>query len=320
VLELANPELEYATRQAELDLRAEEAALRDLPARLEIERLTEEGALLALAAECRRLAVAARADRELEAAGAVPALTRDQSTADTEGCTARHGLAARRLERLRASATTRIAAQQARVDSLRALHLLRRRQVEALVVLAGNRGVLEDVPVEVGQRVAIGTTLAKVAPPDRLKAVLRIGEGEAQDLAPGLRAAIDLRTGKATGSVVRVEPAVRGGTVTVDVALEGPLPPGARSALSVDGVIDLDRAADVLLVGRPMTGEPSPRPGAQVALYRLDREGTTASRAEVTLGRASATAVEVLSGLAAGDRVILSDMSAWDAFPQIRFQ
>ncbi len=320
VIELVNLELEYAARQAELDFRAEEAALRDLPARLELERLGDESALVELADRCRRLGVTAGADRALDEHGAVPALARRESEAEATTCGTRLDLARRRLDRLRQSESTRLAAQRARAESLRGVAELRRRQVEALVVKAGRAGVLQDVAVEVGQRVAPGTTLAKVAPPDRLKAVLKVSEGEARDLAPGLRAMVDYRTGKVAGKVARVEPAVRGGTVTVEVTLENSQPPGARSDLSVDALIDFERIDDALVVGRPAASDGGGAPGQRLSLFRIDADGNTATRTEVALGRASSLLVEITGGLAPGDRVIVSDMTGWQSVRQIRLR
>src|SRR6185436_14742274 len=193
---------------------------------------------------------------------------------------------------------------------------LRRQQLASLKVRPGLAGVLQQVGVEVGQQVTPGTNLARVAQPDRLKAVIRVPETQARDLALGQPAAIDTRNGIVAGRVARVDPAAQNGTVTVDVSLEGPLPRGARPDLTVDGTIDIDRLTDVLYVGRPAQG---PVEG-QSTLFRLEPDGVHASSVPVRLGRASVTLIEVLDGLAPGDQVVLSDTSAWEKADRIRIE
>ncbi|HLB84897.1 MAG TPA: HlyD family efflux transporter periplasmic adaptor subunit [Steroidobacteraceae bacterium] len=182
-------------------------------------------------------------------------------------------------------------------------------------VRAGMHGVLEQVPVEVGQQVQPGTNLVRVADPTRLKAELRIAETQARDLTIGQIASVDTRNGFIPGKVIRIDPAAQNGTVTVDVALEGPLPRGARPDLSVDGTIELERLDNVLFVGRPAFGQEQ----STVGLFKLDATGE-ATRAQVQLGRSSVNTIEVLGGLAEGDQVVLSDMSAWDQFERIRLR
>ncbi|HZI95244.1 MAG TPA: HlyD family efflux transporter periplasmic adaptor subunit, partial [Patescibacteria group bacterium] len=186
--------------------------------------------------------------------------------------------------------------------------------VESLKVRSGSDGVLQQLPVEVGQRIPAGTILAKVAEPGRLKAEVRIAETQAPDITLGQVASIDTRNGIVPGRVVRIDPASENGTVKVDVALEGPLPKGARPDLSVDGTIELERLTDILYVGRPAFGQEK----STVGLFRLEPGGGSAVRAQVKLGRSSVNTVEILEGLKEGDQVILSDMSAWDAFDRVR--
>jgi multidrug efflux pump subunit AcrA (membrane-fusion protein) len=193
--------------------------------------------------------------------------------------------------------------------------------VEALRVRAGSAGVLEELSLQVGQSVAPGALLAKVARPDRLKAEVKVPETQAKDVVVGQRALVDTRngdprTGVVAGRVARIDPAAQAGTVKVDVALDGPLPPGARPDLSVEGTIEIERLESVLYVGRPALGQPS----STVSLWRLDEAGETAERVTVELGRASVKTIEIVKGLAEGDRVILSDMSQWDAFDRVRLK
>ena len=206
------------------------------------------------------------------------------------------------------------AAQQSRVDNLEAVYDLRKRQVDALKVKAGMEGVLQEVPVSVGQRVTAGTTLARVARPDQLKAQLRIPETQAKDVRVGQQASIDTRNGVVAGNVSRVAPSVQDGTVLVDVALLPPLPQGARTDLSVDGTIEIERLQNVLYVGRPAYGQAD----AKVEMFKLIDGGKEAVRVPVKLGRSSVNTIEILSGLKPGDQVILSDTSAQDGFDRIR--
>ena len=204
--------------------------------------------------------------------------------------------------------------QQAEVEQRRAQARLRRSQFEGLRVRAGLAGVLQLVPVEVGQQVTPGTNLARVARPDRLKAVIRVPETQARDVVPGQKAVVDTRNGVVNARVVRVDPAVQNGTVTVDLTLVGELPRGARPDLTVDGTIELERLSDALHVGRPAMGQPQ----STVGLFRLVKGTSEATRVRVRLGQASVSTIEIVEGLEVGDEVILSDTSAWDSADRIR--
>jgi len=214
------------------------------------------------------------------------------------------------------SRTAQIASKGATVARYRAALELRRRQLAALTVRAGRAGILLEVPVEVGQEVSPGENLARVADPRELQAVLRIAEAQARDVEPGQPALVDTRNGVVEGVVSRVDPAVRDGTVAVDIRLEGELPRGTRPDLSVDGTIELDRIQDTLHVGRPAYGQP----GSTVGLFRITSDGETAMRVPVELGRASVNRIEVLDGLGEGDEIVLSDTSAWDTWDQVRLR
>jgi HlyD family secretion protein len=206
--------------------------------------------------------------------------------------------------------------QQTQVEQAQALARLKHKQLDQLNVRAGIDGVLQEVPVEVGQQVTAGTVLARVAQPLRLKAQLKVAETQAKDVLLGQKASIDTHNGVVPGHVMRIDPAVQNGTVTVDVALDGPLPQGARPDLSVEGTIQIERLQDVLYVGRPVHGEPD----STVGLFKIVGDGSEAVRVPVKLGRASVNSVEILGGLQAGDQVILSDMSAWDNFDRVRLK
>ena len=206
-----------------------------------------------------------------------------------------------------------LSVQEAQVGRLRAVADFQRGLVDAMVVRAGADGVLQELPLEVGQWAISGATLAKVVQPERLKAVLRIPETQARDLSIGQSAAIDTRNGIVKGHVVRIDPAAQNGTVTVDVTLDGDLPRGARPDLSVDGTIEIERLNNVLNVGRPAYGQAN----STVGLFRVLPGGSEAERVQVQLGRSSVNRIEVLRGLAPGDIVILSDMSRWDAVDRV---
>ena len=241
-------------------------------------------------------------------------LTLKQSQARAQELETRYELEQERLQIETESVEAQLAVEQADVESLKTLWQLRLDQVADLKVRAGIAGVLQQVPLDEGQRVTTGTNLARVGDPSVLKAELRIAETQAKDIQIGQPAEIDTRNGVIPGHVVRIDPAVENGTVTVDVTLDGPLPKGARPDLTVDGTIELDRLDDVIYVGRPVFGQEN----SVVSLFRLDVEGDEAQRVTVGLGRASVNTIEVREGLTPGDRVVLSDMSAWDAFDRVR--
>jgi len=314
ILELSNPELELQALDAESQLRAAEAALIELKVRLESQHLDQEAAAARVKADFHQAKLRADADGELSKNGLIADINLKVSQVTAEELGNRNRIEQKRLEISDEAIRAQMAVQEAQVEQRRALARLRRRQFLDLKVRAGLDGVLQQLPVEVGQRVTPGTPLAKVAQPEKLKAVVKIAETQAKDILPGQKATVDTRNGVIDGHVARVDPAAQQGTVTVDVALDGALPKGARPELSVDGTIELERLEDVLYVGRPAQGQAE----SMVGLFRLDEGGKEASRVTVKLGRASVNTVQVLSGLEVGQRVVVSDTSAWDAFDRIR--
>jgi len=314
ILELSNPELDQELRNAEYQLRAQQAELADLRVTVESQLLTQKSTAMTVASEYRKARLQADADTRLLAEKLIGELIVKQSQVRAEELATRSDLEQQRLEIASASVDAQLAAKQATVEQFRALYDLRRSQKAALTVRAGISGVLQEVPVEVGQEVTPGANLARVAQPDKLKAQLRIAETQAKDIEVGQKAIIDTRNGIIDGKVIRIDPAVREGTVTVDVELIGPLPKGARPDLSVDGTIELERLDDVLYVGRPAYGQA----GSTIGLFKLLDDGETAVRTQVRLGRSSVNTIEVIEGLNEGDQVILSDTSAWDAYNRIR--
>ncbi len=314
ILELSNPELELQALDAESQLRAAEAALTELKVRLESQHLDQEAAAARVKADFHQAKLRADADGELSKNGLIAEINLKVSQVTAEELGNRNRIEQKRLEISDEAIRAQMAVQEAQVEQRRALARLRRRQFLDLKVRAGLDGVLQQLPVEVGQRVTPGTPLAKVAQPEKLKAVVKIAETQAKDILPGQKATVDTRNGVIDGHVSRVDPAAQQGTVTVDIALDGALPKGARPELSVDGTIELERLEDVLYVGRPAQGQAE----SMVGLFRLEESGKEATRVTVKLGRASVNTVQVLSGLEVGQRVVVSDTSAWDAFDRIR--
>ena len=315
ILELADPQLQQQKLEAETQLRAAEADLASLKARLDTERLSQKSVAATVESDYEQARLEREVNEDLAKDGLVSNLVLKQSTVRAESLRTRANLEKERVAVAEESVRAQLLAQQARVDQLRTLYALRAQQVDQLRVRAGMSGVLEQVPVEVGQQVAPGTNVARVADPNRLKAELRIAETQARDLAIGQVASVDTRNGIIPGKVVRIDPAAQNGTVTVDVELTGELPRGARPDLSVDGTVELERLDNVLYVGRPAFGQEN----SAVGLFRLDASGE-AARTQVQLGRSSVNTIEIKGGAREGDQLVLSDMSAWDAFDRVRLR
>ena len=316
LLQLSSPELEQQIVDAESELRAVEADYVMLEAQLESQVLTQESVLAQAISEHSQAKLQLEANERLTAEGLLPEIDYKRSQLATNQLETLEQIERVRLEKARRSTEAQLQAGRSRLEQQRALMNLRRQQFASLQVRAGMAGVLQEVRVEEGQRVTAGTTLAQVAQPDRLKAELRIPETQAKDLRVGLVVSIDTRNGVVPGRLSRVDPAVREGSVTVDVALEGTLPQGARPDLRVDGTIEIERLEDVLYVGRPAYGQAN----QTVSLFLVNEEEDEARRVQVRLGRSSVSTVEVIDGLNEGDRVILSDTSKWDDFDRIRIE
>ncbi len=314
VLEMSNPELEQSAQDVGLQLRAAEARYEDLKVQLQSQLLNQRAQAASVQADFRTAVLQLEADREIHAQGIIGNLALELSAERAKALEVRNQMEQERLAIATQSNEAQLAAEASRVSQLRALHNLRVSQVEGLRVRPGIRGVLQQVPVAVGQQVTPGLNLARVAQPEHLKAELRIAETQAKDVEINQRATIDTRNGIVEGRVMRIDPAVQDGTVTVDVELLGELPRGARPDLSVDGTVEIERLEDVLYVGRPAYGQA----GTTVSLFRLLEDGVTAERVDVGLGKSSVNTIEIVSGLGEGDEVILSDTSAWDDYRKIR--
>ncbi|MGI9182202.1 MAG: efflux RND transporter periplasmic adaptor subunit, partial [Longimicrobiaceae bacterium] len=285
-------------------------------ATLENQRLTQEAAVATVRSQHNEAQRQIKVNEELAERGLLSGMELSRARDQAEELATRLNIEQQRLRFLSESMKAQISAQQSQVDRLRGLTAFQHQYVESMRVTAGTEGVLRELPLQEGQWVNPGATLAVVVQPGRLKAQLRVPETQAKDLVVGQASAIDTRNGIIPGRVVRVDPAVQGGTVTVDVALEGPLPRGARPDLSVDGTIEIERLSDVLYVGRPAYGQAE----SVVGLFKVDEGGRSAIRTNVRLGRSSVNTIEVVDGLREGDVVILSDMSAWDSVDRVRLQ
>jgi multidrug resistance efflux pump len=314
LLELSNPDVQIQSLQAQRELTAAQAELVTLRTNLETQRLNQAGVVATTRADYRDAIRQAKADSELVAKNLISTAEAGRSRDKAEEMTARLDIEEKRLAIMSDNLQSQLDVQQAQVDRLKAIAEFQRRQVESMVVRAGTRGVLQELPMQVGQWAISGATLAKVVQPERLKAVLRIPETQAPDVAIGQTASIDTRNGIVPGRVVRMDPASQNGTVTVDVTLDGALPKGARPDLSVDGTIEIERLPDVLHVSRPAYGQAN----STVGIFRMVVGSEEAERVQVVLGRSSVNTIEIVRGLNEGDVVILSDMSRWDAVDRVR--
>lgn len=314
ILEMVNPELAQSLADAEYQLKAAQADYDSLKVKLETALLDQRSTSATIGSEFRQAKLQAEVDEKLVAAGLLSKLRLQLSQAKAEELATRQEVEQERVSIHSESARAQLAAQQAKVNQLQALYELKRSQVEGLRVRAGMNGVLQSLAVEVGERVTAGTNLARVSDPTVLKGEIKIPETQAKDVQLGQVASIDTHNGAVAGHVSRMDPSAVGGTVTVDVALDEPLPPGARPDLSVEGTITIERLRDVLYVGRPAMGQAN----SKTMLFKLVKGGKEAIRVPVTLGRASVSTVEIVEGLKPGDEVVLSDMSRWDAFERLR--
>ena len=314
LLEMSNPQTEQAALDADLQLKAAEAEAQSLRSTLESDLMNQRAGAATVSADHAQAQRQADTDKALYDLGVISGLAYKSSRGKAEELTTRNDLEEQRLTAKQKAIQAQLAQQQAKVDQLRTLAQLKQKQLDALKVRAGIDGVLVDLPLQVGQHVSPGTMLAKVVQPEHLMATLKIAETQARDVQMGEPVSIDTHNGVVGGTVMRVDPAVQNGTVTVDVKIGGELPKGARPDLSVDGTIDLERLDNILYVGRPAVGQEN----SSVSLFRLSRGGQEATRVSVKVGRASVNSIQILEGLREGDTVILSDMSRWDSTDRVR--
>ncbi|HSY93369.1 MAG TPA: HlyD family efflux transporter periplasmic adaptor subunit [Candidatus Binatus sp.] len=316
LLDMSNPQVEQAAVDAHLQLKAAEAEYQSLRVKLESDLMTQKAGAATVNADYSQAKRQADTDKALFDLGVISGLAYKASKGKADELTTRNDLEVQRLVINQKAIDTQLAQEQAKVDQARTLAELKQKQLDALKVRAGIDGVLVDLPLQVGQHVQPGVMLAKVVQPEHLMAELKIAETQARDVQFGEPAAVDTHNGIISGTVMRVDPGVQNGTVTVDVKLTSELPKGARPDLSVDGTIDLERLDNILYVGRPAFGQEN----STISLFKLDADGREAERVPVKVGRESVNSIQVYEGLHEGDTVILSDMSRWDKTDRIRLE
>jgi HlyD family secretion protein len=313
IMELSDPTVQKDAVDAQYQLKGAEADYQNLKVQVNSDLMSQKATEASVRSDYMQAKIQHDTDVKLVKEGLTSVLIEQKSRVTEEQLKIRMELEAERTKIASDSASAKLLAQQAKVEQMKALYGLKMSQVEALHVRAGIDGVLQLLPVDVGQHVTPGMNLARVADPKKLRAEVKIAETQAKDVVPGQKASIDTRNGIVNGHVSRVDPSVINGTVTVDVTIDDPLPPGARPDLSVDGTITLENLTNVLYVGRPVHGQTD----STIGIFKLTEDGSEATRVNVKLGRSSVNTIEIVDGLKVGDKVILSDMSAWDAFDRI---
>jgi multidrug resistance efflux pump len=314
LLDMSNPQVEQVALDAKLQLKAAEAEYQSLRVKLQSDLMNQKAGAATVTADYSQAKLQSETDKALYDLGVISGLAYKNSKNKSDELTTRNNIEGERLDINLKAIESQLAEQQAKVDQIHALAALKQKQLDALKVRAGIEGVLVDLPLQVGQHVLPGAMLAKVVQPDHLIAELKVAETQARDVQIGQPASVDTHNGTVSGTVMRVDPAVQSGTVTVDVKLTGELPKGARPDLSVDGTIDLERLENVLYVGRPAFGQEN----STISLFKLDLDGKGAVRVPVKVGRASVNSIQIVEGLHEGDTVILSDMSRSDNTDRIR--
>ena len=318
LMDLAAPELEQKLLDAKLQVKAAESDYKDKQAQLQSTLMDKKILAAQVDASFAQDKLQADTDAQLAKLGTISVMVAEKSKSTADQLAKQNRLSLEQLDVNEKNIEVQLASAQAKIDQAKTLLALYQKQTEALEVRAGISGELDPLPVPmaVGTHVTAGTSLAEVVQLGKLKAALQIAETQARDIQIGLPASIDTHNGVIPGHVTRIDPAVLNGTRTVDVVLDGPLPPGAVKGLSVDGTIDLEKLHDVLYVGRPALGNEN----STLSLFKIDPNGKDAVRVPVKVGRASVNSIQVLDGLKEGDTVILSDMSRYDNVDRIRLE
>src|SRR5579863_599636 len=316
IMDLADPQLEQEVLNAQLQLKAAQADYKSFQATLESTMMDKKTAAAQVNADYTQDQLQAQTDKSLYDLGVISGLAYQKSKSTADQLTVQHQLSQQQLDVNQKAIEVQLASQKTKIDEARALLDLYEKQAQELQVRSSITGTLAPLtaPVQVGEHVTAGTSVAEVIQSGKLKAALQIAETQARDIELGQPASIDTHNGIIPGHVTRIDPSVVNGTRTVDVQLDGALPPGAVPQLSVDGTIDLERMTDVLYVGRPALGNED----STLSLFKLDPDGKGATRVPVKVGRASVNEIQVIEGLKEGDTVILSDMSRWDNVDRIR--
>ena len=316
LLEMSNPDVQIEALQAQQALSEAESRLADLRVQLEGGRLAQEGIVASMKTQNVSAIQERTAADTLIAGRMISQFEYNNRRATAEELNTRLRLEQQRLALLTESAESQLVAQRRQIQRLQAIATFQQNRVQTMVVRAGEEGVLQDLTLQPGQWVNAGTTLGRVVQPGKLKAVLRIGETQARDIAIGQPAVVDTRNGLVNGHVSRMDPGAQGGTVTIDVSIDGPLPPGARPDLNIDGTVQLERMRNVLFTGRPTFVNEN----AVMGLYRVDPDGKTASRVQVRVGRVSSSSIEILQGLEPGDRIVVSEVQLPDGTDRFRIK
>ena len=316
IFDLVNPQLQQETLDAEYQLKGAQAAYEQTKAQLQNQLMDKRTLAASVSSQYRTAEMVRQTKEELGANGLAPQLDVKTAQVQAEELAKENDLAQKEVETFDQSIASQLAVQEATVNQKRAMYELKKSQMDQLHIRPGIDGMLQELDVEVGQKVTMGTVLARVAQPTHLKAQLKIAETQAKDILIGQKASVDTHNGIIPGHVTRIDPAVVNGTVTVDVGLDGPLPTGARPDLSVEGTVEIERLADVLFVERPVHGEAN----STVGIFKVVDDGKEATRVQVQLGRTSVNTVEIVKGLEIGDKVILSDMSAWDNYDRVQLK
>lgn len=316
LMDLSDPLLQQELLNAQLALKGAEADYKSLQATLQSTLMDKKAADAAVTASYTQDQLTAQTNKQLFDLGVISGLVYSQSKSTAEQLTTQHQISQQQLDVNQKAIEVQLSSAQAKIDQAKAQLALYQQQQNALEVRAGISGVLVPLatPLSVGQHVTVGTSVAEVIDPSKLKAALNIAETQAHDIQLGQPAEVDTHNGIVPGHVLRIDPSVLNGTRVVDVSLDGALPPGAVPNLSVDGTIDQERLQNVLYVGRPAFGNPD----STITLFRYDPDGKTATRTQVKVGKASVTQIQILEGLKDGDRVILSDMSRYDSTDKVR--
>lgn len=318
IMDLADPQLQQQLLNAQLAVKQAEADYKSMQATLSSTLMDKKSTAAQINAQYSQAELQSNTDKQLYSLGVISGIQYNQSKNNAEQLTSQHSISVEQLDVNQKAILVQLASSQTKIDQAKAQLALYQSQEDALHVKAGISGVLASLatPVSVGQHITAGTSVAEVTDPRQLKAALQIAETQAHDIQLGQPAEVDTHNGVVQGHVTRIDPSVLNGTRTVDVTMDGALPEGAVLGLSVDGTVDLSHLHDVLYVGRPAFGNPD----STISLFRIDPNGKTATRVQVKVGKASVTQIQILSGLNEGDRVILSDMSRYDATDKVRLE
>ncbi len=314
LLEMSNPDVQLQALDAERQVKLAEADLAALRSSLESQRLAAFSAVATSKRAANEAERSLKVAERLASEGLTSSMDIDRARDNLDAARDQYDSEQQRLVLMTESLRAQLSLRQSEVERLRAISRFQGDRVASMTVRAGQKGVLQSLSLQPGQWVNPGQELARVAGQDHLKAVVHIPETQARDLALGLAAEVDTRNGIVKGHVSRVDPGAQNGTVSVDIALDGALPRGARPDLSVDATIEIERLADVIYVGRPADGSSE----TTVGLFVLEADGRHARRIPVELGRGSANSIEVRNGLKPGDQVILSEMTRWDSVDRVK--